>query len=83
MGARQRLRSAHEHGQRRPPRPPLTIDDEVVLLAESGDDRNTAAELALRRTTIRWEAVTQMAAPLPRVYHAASVPVEIRSLIDH
>lgn len=54
-----------------------------AMRARQGNDRITAAELALRRTTIRWEAVTQMAAPLPRVYHAASVPVEIRSLIDH
>ena len=35
------------------------------------------AELARRRTTNTWEVVTQMAARLPRVYHAASAPVGV------
>lgn len=60
--------------------PPVTGDDEVVLLGAQGTERITAAELARRRTTIQWEVVTQMAARLPRVYHAASAPVDLRTL---
>lgn len=46
------------------------------------EDRLAAAELARRRTTIQWEVVTQMAARLPRVYHAASAAVEVWTLTE-
>lgn len=62
--------------------PPVTIDDEVVLLGVQGGESITAGELARRRTTIRWEVVTQMAARLPRVYHAASAPVAVWTLTE-
>jgi alanine racemase len=62
------------------PGPPVTTDDTFVLLGEQGGERITAGDLARLRTTNRWEVVTQMAARLPRVYHAASAPVELRIL---
>jgi alanine racemase len=58
------------------PGPPVTTSDEFVLLGSQGDAHIRAIDLARERTTNRWEVVTQMAARLPRVYHAASVPVE-------
>ena len=64
------------------PGPPVTTSDEFVLLGEQGGERITAGELARMRTTNRWEVVTQMAARLPRVYHAASVPVSLWTLTE-
>jgi alanine racemase len=63
------------------PGEPVTVHDEFVLLGPQGDDRITAAEVATRRGTNSWEVVTNLAARLPRVYHAASVPRETRTLI--
>jgi len=62
------------------PGPPVTPDDEFVLLGEQGGDRITAAELAQERTTISWEVVAAMAARLPRVYTAPAEAVGIRTL---
>jgi alanine racemase len=62
------------------PGPAVTIDDEFVLLGRQHDAEIDAAELARRRTTNTWEVVTQMAGRLPRVYHAASVPIGLRTL---
>ena len=62
------------------PGPPVTPDDEFVLLGEQGGDRITAAELARERTTISWEVVAAMAARLPRVYTAPAEAVGIRTL---
>jgi alanine racemase len=68
------------------PGPPVTVDDEFVLLGEQDGPSGTAsigaAELAQVRTTISWEVVTQMARRLPRVYHAAAVPVGVRTLTE-
>jgi alanine racemase len=64
------------------PGAPVTVDDEVVLLGRQGDEEISAAELARRRTTNTWEVVTQMAARLPRVYHAASAPSGLRTLSE-
>ncbi|MEZ0241116.1 MAG: alanine racemase C-terminal domain-containing protein, partial [Chloroflexota bacterium] len=64
------------------PGEPVTIDDEVVLLGRQGDEEIDAAELARRRTTNTWEVVTQMAARLTRVYHAASALVGLRTLTE-
>jgi alanine racemase len=55
-------------------------DDEFVLLGEQGGERITANELARLRTTIAWEVVTAMAHRLPRVYHAGSVLLAVRTL---
>jgi Alanine racemase, C-terminal domain len=62
------------------PGPPVTPDDEFVLLGEQGSDRITAAELAQERATISWEVVAAMAARLPRVYTAPAAAVGIRTL---
>jgi alanine racemase len=58
----------------------VTIDDEFVLIGEQAGQQITVAELAAARGTNSWEVVTSLAARLPRVYHAASVPQETRTL---
>jgi alanine racemase len=62
------------------PGAPVTEDDELVLLGAQGDERITARELAATAGTISYEVVTAMSRRLPRVYHAAGSPVEIRVL---
>jgi alanine racemase len=62
------------------PGPPVTPDDEFVLLGEQGDARITAAELARERTSISWEVVAAMSARLPRVYTAPAEAVGICTL---
>jgi alanine racemase len=62
------------------PGPPVTPDDEFVLLGRQGDERISVEDLARLRTTNTWEVMTQMAARLPRVYHAAAGPVDLRTL---
>ena len=64
------------------PGEPVTVHDEFVLIGSQGPARITAAEVAAARGTNSWEVVTSLAARLPRVYHAASVPREIRTLVD-
>jgi alanine racemase len=64
------------------PGPPVTTDDEFVLLGRQGGAEISAAELARRRTTNTWETVTSMARRLPRVYHARSGPEGIRTLVS-
>jgi alanine racemase len=68
------------------PGAPVGVDDEFVLLGEQvgpqGTDAITAADLALARTTISWEVLTAMSRRLPRVYHAAAVPVGVRTLAE-
>lgn len=54
------------------PGPPITLEDEFVLLGVQGDERIRAEDLAQQRTTNTWEVVTLMSARLPRVYHAAT-----------
>ena len=62
------------------PGSPVTHQDEFVLLGVQGHERIRAEDLARTRTTNTWEVVTQMAARLPRVYHAAAAPVSLRTL---
>jgi alanine racemase len=62
------------------PGPPVTTDDAFVLLGEQDGERISAGDLARQRTTNRWEVTTQMAARLPRVYDAASAPVDLWTL---
>lgn len=64
------------------PGPPVTPDDEFVLLGSQKDQRITIEDLARLRTSNTWETMTQMAARLPRVYHAATAPVGLRTLIE-
>ena len=62
------------------PGPPVTEADEFVLLGMQGGAAITAFELASLAGTISYEIVTGMARRLPRVYHAAGLPVGIRTL---
>jgi hypothetical protein len=62
------------------PGAPITEDDEFVLLDAQGDERITAFELAATGGTISYEVITGMSRRVPRVYHAAGSPVEIRYL---
>lgn len=64
------------------PGPPVTPDDEFVLLGRQGDERISVEDLARTRTTNTWEVVTQMAGRLPRVYHAAAGPAGLRTLTE-
>jgi alanine racemase len=65
------------------PGPPITASDEFVLLGSQDAERISAADLAAARATNSWEVVTALAARLPRVYHAASVPRETRTLVSN
>jgi alanine racemase len=64
------------------PGAPVTPDDEFVLMGAQEHDRIRVEDLARLRTTNTWEVMTQMAGRLPRVYHAASEPVRLRTLIE-
>jgi len=64
------------------PGSPVTEADEFVLLGEQGGEAISALDLARLRTTNTWEIVTSMAQRLPRVYHAASEVVGVRSLLS-
>jgi len=64
------------------PGPPVTVDDEFVLLGEQGDGSISVAELARARTTNAWEVVTSMARRMPRVYDSAAGLSGVRTLID-
>ena len=61
---------------------PVDVSDEFVLIGHDGGERITALDLARARTTNTWEVVTGMSARLPRVYHAASGPVGLRTLTE-
>lgn len=63
------------------PGEPVGVHDEFVLIGEQGGERITAADVARARGTNSWEVVTNLAARFPRVYHAASVPRETRTLL--
>ena len=65
------------------PGPPVSAADEFVLIGRQGGERITAVEIAAARQTNSWEVVTALSARLPRVYHAASVPRELRTLAGH
>ncbi len=62
------------------PGPPVTVDDEFVLIGRQDDARIDAVDVARSRTTNVWEVITSMSARLPRVYHAHAVPVGLRTL---
>ena len=62
---------------------PVSVDDEFVLIGSQGDLRITAAEVAEARGTNSWEVVTTLAVRLPRVYHAASVLQDMRTLVAY
>jgi len=58
----------------------VNLDDEFVLLGTQGAESITANDLARLRNTIPWEVVTSMSFRLPRVYHAGSVLMGLRTL---
>ncbi len=62
------------------PGPPVSLDDEFVLIGRQGGAEISAGEVAQARTTISWEVVSGMARRLPRVYHAGLVPLSVRTL---
>jgi alanine racemase len=62
------------------PGPAVTEADEFVLLGRQGDEVVTAHQLAATCETISYEIVTGMSRRMPRVYHAADSPVEVRFL---
>jgi alanine racemase len=61
--------------------PPVSVHDEFVLIGRQGDQVITAADVAAARGTNSWEVLTTLAARLPRVYHAASVPRQTWTLL--
>jgi alanine racemase len=61
----------------------VNLDDEFVLLGSQGAETITANDLARLRNTIPWEVVTSMSLRLPRVYHAGSVLMGIRTMAGH
>ena len=64
------------------PGPPVTVDDEFVLLGRQGGESISAADLARLGTTISWEVLAIIARRLPRVYYARAVPVGLRTLTE-
>ncbi len=60
--------------------PGLSMDDEFVLMGAQGDQKIDVYELARARNTIPWEALTGMSFRIPRVYHAGSVLMGLRTL---
>lgn len=58
----------------------VNLHDEFVLLGSQGGETVTANDLARLRNTIPWEVVTSMSFRLPRVYHAGSVLMGIRTM---
>ena len=60
--------------------PGVNLQDEFVLLGEQGGATISGEVLARVRNTIPWEVVTSMSFRLPRVYHAASVLMGLRTL---
>ena len=63
------------------PGPPVDAFDTFVLVGRQGDERITVGDVAQLCTTNSWEVVTSMARRVPRVYHAASGPLGLRTLI--
>jgi len=64
------------------PGPPVTTDDEFVLIGHDGRERIGVEALAQERTTISWEVLVNLSRRLPRVYHAATGPVGLRTLTE-
>ncbi|MGI8928175.1 MAG: alanine racemase [Candidatus Limnocylindrales bacterium] len=58
----------------------VRLDDEFVLLGSQGEQDISTGELAQARNTIPWEVATGMSYRIPRVYHAGSVLVGLRTL---
>jgi alanine racemase len=64
------------------PGAPITTADEFTLIGSDGGQEITIGDVAQVRTTISWEVMTNMSYRLPRVYHAATGPVGLRTLTE-
>lgn len=64
------------------PGPPVTTGDEFVLIGHAGPEWIGVESLAQERTTISWEVLVNLSRRLPRVYHAATGPVGLRTLTE-
>jgi len=62
------------------PGPPVSVDDEFVLVGRQGTAEIPALELAQRSATITWVVLAAMARRLTRVYDAPSGVVGVRTL---
>ncbi|MCU0504756.1 MAG: alanine racemase [Chloroflexi bacterium] len=62
------------------PGPPVTVDDEFVLLGRQGAEEVGVDELARRSDTIAYEVVSSLGRRLSRVYDSASGTEAIRTL---
>jgi len=62
--------------------PGVSQDDEFVLLGSQAGQEISTGDLARARTTIPWEVATGMSYRIPRVYHADSVLMGLRTLIS-
>jgi alanine racemase len=60
---------------------PVDTQDAFVLIGSQGDEAITVADVARLCTTNTWEVATSMSRRVPRVYHAASGPLGLRTLI--
>jgi alanine racemase len=60
----------------------VTVEDAFTLIGRQGHQVITVGEIARSGGTNSWEIVTSMARRLPRVYHAASGPVSVRTLVS-
>jgi alanine racemase len=65
------------------PGPPISPDDEFVLLGSQEGDRISAGELARERNTVTWEVVAVMSGRLPRVYTSAADVVGLATLTSN
>ena len=63
------------------PGPPVSVADDFVLIGRQDGQEIPVAEVARARGTNTWEVLTAMARRLPRVYHAASGPVVVQTLV--
>ncbi|TAL05652.1 MAG: alanine racemase [Chloroflexota bacterium] len=64
------------------PGEPVGVDDRFVLIGVQGSTTISVADVARARGTNAWEVVTGLARRLPRVYHAASGPSSVRTLVS-
>jgi alanine racemase len=60
--------------------PRVTPSDEFVVLGSQGNATISADALSRARNTIPWEVATNMSYRIPRVYHAGSVLMGVRTL---
>ncbi len=63
------------------PGPRVTVADDFVLIGRQGAAEIPIAAVARARNTNTWEVLTGMSRRLPRVYHAASGPFTVQTLV--